>query len=148
MNKIMFFFLTLFLSQSLLGQSSTPNSVLEAFSKLVPTESTPYWEFREGAYVAMFSHADGLKKMFFDEKGEWLETRTRIDRQILPVGVKRFIDTHYAEANITYIGRVDQPESQLYRIESEIGTSVVIKLLSDQGVLMKEDRFDSSVILN
>lgn len=148
MKNSIFLLMSLFFSITLFGQRPTPITVLEAFSKLEPGVSTPFWEYREGAFVAMYSHMDGLKKIFFNEKGEWLETRTRIDRQSLPVGVKRFIDEHYGEADITYIGKVDQAEHTLYRVESELNTSVVIKLLSEQGVLQKENRIDWSFIPN
>jgi hypothetical protein len=141
----MFLLISLFYAISVTGQKPIPSTVLEAFSKIEPNQSSPFWEYREGAYVAMFSHVDGLKKMFFNKKGEWIETRTRIQEQYLPLGVKRFINEHYAEADLTYIGRVDQPKNTFYRVESEFSTSVVIKLISEQGVLLKENKYDYSL---
>lgn len=143
-----FLLMSLFFSLSLFSQKEISSSALAAFSEREPDVSTAFWEYREGAFVAMFSHLDGLKKMFFNEEGKWLETRTRIDRESLPAGVKLFIDEHYAGADITYIGRVDQPTRTTYRVESELMTSVVIKLLNEQGVLLSENRIDWSFIPN
>ncbi|MEZ5043508.1 MAG: PepSY-like domain-containing protein [Saprospiraceae bacterium] len=148
MKNFSFLLMCSFFSLGLFGQKNTPSAVLEAFQKLEPKVQTPIWEYREGAFVAMFSHVDGLKKVFFNEEGEWLETRTRIAYESLPSGVKRFIDDHYAAANITYIGKVDQHDSTFYRVESELLSSVVIKLLDEQGILLKENRIDWSFIPN
>lgn len=148
MKNITFLLMSLFLSLNLLSQNYTPGPVLEAFSELEPNVSSPFWEYREGAYVAMFPHLNGLKKVFFNEEGKWLETRTRLDHDLLPVGVQRFINDHYANADITYIGKVDQPDRSVYRIESEFSKSVVIKLLNEQGDLLNENRIDWSLIPN
>ena len=148
MKNIIFLLLSLLISISSFGQKNTPSSVLEAFHKLEPDVSTPFWEYREGAHVAMFPHMDGLKKMFFNEDGDWLETRTRLEKESLPAGVKGFITDRYAEADITYVGKVDQPHRTLYRIESELNSSVIIKLLNEDGVLLSENRIDWSVIPN
>ena len=144
----MLLLMSLLASFSLFGQNNTPGLVLEAFSEREPEVLNPHWEYREGAFVAMYPHIDGLKKVFFNEEGEWLETRTRLAQESLPVGVKQFINERYAEADITYVGKVDQLERTLYRVESELNTSVVIKLLNEQGVLVDENKIDWGYILN
>lgn len=149
MKNIAFFAALLLSPWALIGQEIIPDAVVEAFGKREPGISNALWEYREGAFVALFKHKDGLKKVFFDKQGVWLETRTRIALDALPEGVKKFINEHYLDAHITYIGEVEQPGiPTLYRVESELATYVVIKLLNEQGVLVKENRIDWSFIPN
>ena len=117
-----------------------------AFNKLAPEVSNPFWEFREGAVVAMFSHEEGLKKIFFNEEGRWLETRTRLTAPALPEGVKAFVEQLYATTLITYIGKVEQPSQILYRVETESADAVSIKLLNESGRLLEEDRIELSLV--
>ncbi len=148
MKYTMSLLMGLFFSLGVMAQNTTPVMVLNAFSERAPEVMNPFWEYREGAFVAMYAHEDGLKKVFFDKDGEWLETRTRQVQDALPKGVKNFINEHYAAANITYIGEVEQPSRTIYRVESELLTYVVIKLLSKEGDLLQENRIDWSFIPN
>jgi len=148
MKYTMSLLMGLFFSLGVMAQNTTPVMVLNAFSERAPEVMNPFWEYREGAFVAMYAHEDGLKKVFFDKDGEWLETRTRQVQDALPKGVKNFINEHYAAANITYIGEVEQPSRTIYRVESELLTYVVIKLLSKEGDILQENRIDWSFIPN
>lgn len=138
----------MFFAIGLMAQNNTPTLVLNAFSEREPEVANPFWEYREGAHVAMYAHEDGLKKVFFDKEGQWLETRTRQVQDALPKGVKKFIDEHYAAADITYVGEVEQPSRTIYRVESELLSYVVIKLLNKKGDLLQENRIDWSFIPN
>ncbi len=138
----------MFLSLGVTAQNTTPTMVLNAFSERLPEVANPFWEYREGAFVAMYAHEDGLKKVFFDKEGQWLETRTRQEQDALPKGVKNFINDHYAGADITYVGEVEQPSRTIYRVESELLSYVVIKLLNKKGDLLQENRIDWSFIPN
>lgn len=142
MKNAICMFLGLFILTNSFGQEKVPAVVLTAFSDREPFAEDVFWEFREDAFVGMFSDVEGLKKMFFDQTGEWLETRTRIARTALPIRVTAFINQHYGTADITYIGRVDEPKRTLYRIESELASAVVIKLLDEQGTLLDENRIE------
>lgn len=128
------------------AQSNPPIAVVEAFNKLEPEVKNPFWEFREGAIVAMFSHEEGLKKVFFNQEGEWLETRTRLMAPALPKGVKAFVQKLYATTLITYIGKVEQPSQVLYRVETESDDVVSIRLLNESGQLLEEDRIELSLV--
>lgn len=136
--------LMILMSFSLSAQDMVPESVLAAFQKKVPHAAGVFWEFRENAFVGLYTDLDALKKAFFSSGGEWLETRTRIDMTDLPEGVSRFLKRHYQDADVTYLGRVESPGKQFYRVESELPTSVVIKLLDEQGNLLEERKIDWS----
>lgn len=144
MKKISCLLLALFVSVIAMAQNNPPTSVLSAFNEREPDVSNPFWEYREEAYVAMFKHEEGLKKVFFNTEGQWLETRTRLAAASAPTGVQEFIMEHYASANVTYIGEVEQPTQTIYRVESELASSVIIKLLTKNGELLKEDKIDWS----
>lgn len=147
MKKSTCLFIGLILSLSVVqAQTNTPTAVLDAFSELNPAVDNPFWEFREGSFVAMFSHEEGLKKVFFDQEGEWLETRTRLMAPALPAGVKQFVEELYATKQITYIGKVEQPTRTVYRVESETNSTVSIKLLDQGGELLKEDKIELSLV--
>lgn len=148
MKNTMGLLMGLFFSFGVMAQNTAPTVVLNAFSERAPEVTNPFWEYREGAFVAMYAHEDGLKKVFFDKEGQWLETRTRQVQDALPKGVKNFINEHYAAADITYIGEVEQPSRTIYRVESELLSYVVIKLLNKKGDLLQENRIDWSFIPN
>lgn len=142
MKNALILMLGLFICIELSAQQPTPEPVLEAFAERMPDVATPFWEAREGAFVAMFPHTDGLKKMFFEEDGTWVETRTRLQLASMPIGVQRFVEAHYGEADVTYMGKVEQSNRTTYRVESELDNSIVIKSLNEKGTLLKEDRIE------
>lgn len=123
-----------------LAQQIAPKSVELAFSERYPTIENPFWEYREGAIVAMFSAYDGLKKVFFHNDGTWLETRTRLGLEDLPTGVSKFVNKNYKNADITFVGKVEHPDGIRYRVESELTSAIVIKLLSAEGKLLNKER--------
>ncbi len=125
--------------------ASVPELVKKAFRKDFPDIENVYWEQRaEEAFVATFRDEEGLKKVFYTSSGNWIETRIRLSLNDLPGGVRRFIQEHYQDAEITFAGRVLRPNELLYRIESELPDSVIVKLLSEAGLLLKEERITFS----
>jgi hypothetical protein len=142
MKNVICFLLILSAIYTSSAQETIPSQVLDAFSEQEPNVQQPFWEHREGAFVAMFSDEDGLKKIFFNDYGVWLETRTRMSQNELPSGVINFIDQHYSGADITYIGKVKKSNGIAYRVESELASAVVIKLLNEEGKLLEEERID------
>lgn len=147
MKKITCLFIGLFLALGgIQAQDNIPTTVLAAFHELAPEVKSPFWEFREGAFVAMFSHEKGLKKVFFNQDGQWLETRTRLMAPALPKGVKQFVEQLYTTALITYIGEVEQPARTVYRVETESIDTVSIKLLSEGGELLEENQIELSLV--
>jgi hypothetical protein len=128
------------------SQEPIPTPVETAFSESFPHIEAPFWEKREGAFSAMFADEEGLKKAFFNESGDWLETRIRQDREALPLGVQKFIDDHYQDAYISYMGVVETPDGLHYRVESELSSQIVIKLLTEAGELQEEKRIALSTV--
>lgn len=125
------------------AQDEIPQPVTATFEEMYAlTTETPSWEFREGAYVANLQAEEGLIKVFFHPYGEWLETRVRMPLSRLPKGVRNFVDNHYQTAEVTYAGKVIRNNEIIYRVESELPTAVVIKLLSEEGELLNERRID------
>lgn len=140
MKPILFSVLLLLGASPVVAQLPVPSAVERAFAQSHDYISQPFWEMREGAYVAMFSDEEGLKKVFFETDGTWRETRTRIQEDELPAGVISFIRQHYKAADKTYIGKVESTDGIRYRVESELQDAVVIKLLNAAGELQEEQR--------
>lgn len=128
------------------AQNTTPTAVLDAFAKLQPEIKNPFWEVWEGVHVAMFGHEEGLKKVLFDQEGQWLETRTRLMAPDLPKAVRAFVEQLYASALITYIGKVVRPTQTLFRVETESINVISIKLLNERGDLLQENSIELSLI--
>lgn len=147
MKYLSFFFLLATLTiNSVQGQIQVPTVVSQQFETQFPNATTPHWEYREGAIVAMFQAEGLLTKAFYEKDGQWRETRTRIELAALPAGVGQFIATNYQDAAITYIGRVETNNGNLFRIESEFSNSVVIKTLTPEGKLIQEEWVNYSLM--
>jgi hypothetical protein len=147
MKKIIFLFFILFLSLSSFAQKDIPELVKQTFQTMYADAEDSFWDFREGAYVANFQSRTGLTKVFIDPSGNWVETRIRKSLSSLPVKVESFIEQHYKTADITFAGKIIRENEVLYRVESELPDAVVIKLLTKEGVLVKEDRIDFGNVL-
>ncbi len=136
-----------FLINSATAYASVPELVEKAFRKDFPEIVNVYWEQRAEVFVAMFQDKEGLKKVFYTPSGNWVETRIRLEMNDLPDGVRRFIQEHYQDAAVTFAGKVLSPNELVYRIESELPDAVVVKLLSETGVLLKEEQIAFSTDL-
>ncbi len=136
----------LFLSIWVIGspsfaQESIPPEVQSALYDFHPTAEDVFWEHREGAMVANFFTSGDLTKVFFDEEANWLETRARTSIHEMPKAVAAFIHQHYRNAEISYTGVVSWPDGRkAYRVESELPSEVVVKILSESGKLLDEKR--------
>ena len=131
------------------GLGEIPQSVKDAFAEQYPGITDPLWEKRPEGMVATFRDLQGLKKVFFSEAGNWLETRHKLHVDELPLGVIDFIDTHNGEGGvISFAGRVSSPQGTMYRIESEFPQEVVIKILDASGMLLEKQRVSFSTGLS
>jgi hypothetical protein len=127
------------------AQLNIPSAVLAAHQAKYPNQEPAFWELREGAMVAMFQTEGLLYKSFYEPNGEWRESRIRETLTGLPTEVQTYVAENFANANITYAGRVEKNNQTLYRIESELPNGVVIKLLNEKGQLIQEERIKFSL---
>lgn len=118
--------------------SSIPEAVQNSFSKMYPAVKSPFWEIRPEGLVATFRDEEGLKKAFFSEAGEWLETRVRLGLDQMPEGVQDFIKNNYRDAEISFCGKVYTPQGIRYRVESELPDRILLKNLNTEGKLIDE----------
>lgn len=139
-NILLFLGICMIGSQSI-AQESIPIEVQSALYDFHPTAEDVFWEHREGAIVANFFTSGDLTKVYFDEKGNWLETRARTSIHEMPEAVTAFIDQHYQNAEISYTGVVQWPDGRkAYRVESELPSEIVVKIISESGELLEEKR--------
>ena len=120
------------------ANDNIPAAVRESFAQLYPEIEAPFWEERHDGIVAIFQDEEGLKKAFFQEDGRWVETRIRMGRGQLPSGVNNFMRENYQEAEISFCGKVYTESGAWYRIESELPDRIVLKTLTEGGVLIEE----------
>ena len=131
-------FIALASSVAAFANSYIPEAVQQKFAQLYPEIEAPFWEKRHDGIVAIFQDEEGLKKAFFQEDGQWMETRIRMGREQLPAAVNTFIRENYQEAEISFCGKVYTESGAWYRIESELPNKIVLKTLDGNGVLLKE----------
>lgn len=136
----------IFLSVYNFAQRDIPTIVKQSFESKYSQAEDPFWDFREGSYVANFQAKEGLTKVFIHPEGDWLETRIRMSVSSLPKYVRNFVDQHYQNAEITFAGKVIRENEVLYRIESELPTAVIVKLLNEEGSLIEEKRIDFGAV--
>lgn len=127
--------------------NTIPEIVKTMFTQLYPQIEAPFWEDRSDGIVATFMDAEGLKKVFFNEDGRWIETRIYINRAQLPEGVQQFVKENYQAADITFCGKVHSDSGQWYRIESELPDRVVLKTLDESGSLIEEETIFLSTLI-
>lgn len=145
MKTISMIFMTMLFNTLLFANEPVPAAVADAFHANYPGVKAVNWEHRAGQYVAMFKQDEGLTKVFYDGKGTWLETRVRLQLNELPGGVQHFIAKYYVDADVNFAGKVMTPNGALYRIESELPDAVVVKILNEDGELIKEERISFSL---
>ena len=139
MKKIrLVLFIALASSMAALANDHIPAAVQQRFVQLYPEIEAPFWEERHDGIVAIFQDEEGLKKAFFQEDGRWVETRIRMGRGQLPSGVNNFMRENYQEAEISFCGKVYTESGNWYRIESELPDRIVLKTLTEEGVLIEE----------
>ena len=139
MKKIrLVLFIALASSMAALANDHIPAAVQQRFAQLYPEIKAPFWEERHDGIVAIFQDEEGLKKAFFQEDGRWVETRIRMGRGQLPSGVNKFMMENYREAEISFCGKVYTESGNWYRIESELPDRIVLKTLTEGGVLIEE----------
>lgn len=124
------------------ANDQVPERVKTAFRQMYPNVHEPdvHWEVRKEAIVATFQEDGGLKKAFYAEDGEWLETRVRLYTSQLPRAIYTYLDRYHSHSDITFLAKVLHPGGFLYRIESETFEEVVIELVDRQGKLLDTRR--------
>lgn len=140
--KVLALIVFLFASITVQANDPIPDSVKAAFEQMHPAvnELDVFWEVRKEAIVATFNEDGGLKKAFFAENGQWLETRVRLYASQLPRAVFNHLERSRSNADVTFLAKVLHPGGFLYRIESETFEEVVIELLDRQGALLETRR--------
>lgn len=140
--RIMAPLMLLMLSFSAKANEPIPERVKTAFEQRFPDvhELDVHWEMRKGAIVATFNEGGGLKKAFFAEGGEWLETRVRLYPGQLPRPVLHYMERSHSNSDITFLAKVLHPGGFLYRIESETFEEVIIDLVDRHGALLETSR--------
>lgn len=141
MRNILVLFTAFLLNYPMIAQEPIPVNVRSALYVHHPTAEGVYWEHRKEGIVANFQTPNGLTKVFFQEDGQWLETRIRTGLAAIPNPITQYLDEHFAKADISYAGKTLKPDgSTVYRIESELPSEIVVKIFDEEGMLLQEQR--------
>lgn len=143
-NSLFVLVLSLFVLSSITANNGVPLIVRTSFTALYPSIKAPFWEVKNDQVVALFNDQEGMKKVFFQKNGDWMETRHRLSVAQLPTALKDFVEENYATAEITFAGKITSETGSWYRIESEFEDRIVLKDLEASGVLISQEEINFS----
>ncbi len=148
MRKITFIVLFSLIGFFTYAQDEIPQNIKNTFTSMYGNADDLFWAFQEGAYVANFQAEKGLAMVYIHPYGDWLETRLRLPLQKLPRKVRDYVYENYQTAEVTFSGEVIQAHQTIYRVEYELPSAIVVKLLNEEGELLKERRIEFGVLDN
>ena len=136
-----------FLTIGAYSQTRPPSKVRKAFEAQYPQATNAKWT-GEGERIKewrVLYKSDGvLHSSFYDHKGVWQLTKTKIEEQELPEAVKKSIKEDYYNYNMVITARFESPENSGYEVWLDNGREgfdvqyskegkVLLRTLTSQG---------------
>ncbi len=127
-----------FAFQAVLANDVAPKAVQQKFSEMYPDARLISWGALPEGLVATFRDREGLKKAFYKETGEWLETRVRVGLVQLPEALSAAFLTHYQDGAISSIHKVHAPQYVRYQVEIELPDRILLDVYDSEGRLLEK----------
>jgi hypothetical protein len=121
MKKLFFVFAILLLQVGVFAQGNFPAAVTKAFKSKFPSIEAVEWTVGD-AYIAVFWVGDFYKEALFTKAGEWLETSTVMESDLLSSGFMEGLTKELGEIYITYVMKMESKDS---------GATYIIDLSTD-----------------
>ena len=114
-------------------------TVTKAFDTKYPDAGKVEWETKSGYEVADFHISGNDAEAWFDNKGNWLMTKTEINFGLLPEAVRKDLRANeYADWKYTDFDKLERSNAAtIYVIEAEQGEKEVDLYYAEDGTLIK-----------
>lgn len=114
-------------------------TVTKAFDTKYPDAGKVEWETKSGYEVADFHISGNDAEAWFDNKGNWLMTKTEINFGLLPEAVRKDLRANeYADWKYTDFDKLERSNAAtIYVIEAEQGEKEVNLYYAEDGTLIK-----------
>lgn len=114
MKKTLLIISILLLSMQIFSQSAPPTKVKKAFKSQYPTAIDAKWnydgDFKDRVWKTLYQLDDVLHSSWYDYKGNWIQTKVKIEPKELPAAVLKSIEEDYARYHIVIAARFQNPE--------------------------------------
>ncbi|WP_293717086.1 PepSY-like domain-containing protein [uncultured Parabacteroides sp.] len=114
-------------------------TVTKAFDEKFPNAVKVEWETKNGYEVADFHLSGNETEAWFDNKGNWLMTKTEIDFGQLPENIRLALrKSEYTDWKYTEYDKIERSNTAtVYVIEAEQGEKEVDLYYAEDGTLIK-----------
>lgn len=141
MKKVALFLVILLAGSSIFAQTNPSGKIKKAFNKQYPEAVNTNWtsqgERQSREWRAMYKQNNILHASWYDYKGNWIVTKTKIDEKELPEAVVKTIEDEYASYKIMITTRFENPETDGYEVFLDNGTYGFAVQLSKDGEIIK-----------
>lgn len=137
MKTVIISIVCFFALQAVSANDMIPKTVQQKFSGMYPHAQLISWEVLPEGLVATFRDKEGLKKAFYKDTGEWIETRARAGLAQLPQGLNAVLLANHKESEISFITKVYSPRGIRYRVETELPDRILLYLYDSEGRLLE-----------
>lgn len=114
-------------------------TVTKAFDEKYPGVGKVEWETKSGYEVADFHLSGNDAEAWFDNKGNWVMTKTEINFGLLPEAIRKSLrENEYQDWKYTDYDKLERSNAAtVYVIEAEQGEKEVDLYYTEDGVLIK-----------
>ncbi|KKB55789.1 PepSY-like domain-containing protein [Parabacteroides gordonii] len=129
-------------------------TITKAFDEKYPNAGKVEWETKGGYEVAEFHVSGNETEAWFDNKGNWVMTKTEINFGLLPEAVRTSLkDSEYKDWKSTDFDKLERSNAAtVYVIEVEQGEQEFDLYYTEDGILLKavpdddNDNFQPTVV--
>jgi len=138
MKKIILSLAVLLIVVNVFSQTRPTPKVKKAFSEKYENTEVVRWESeteknRVTIWKAFFTQDDVLSVAWFDTKGNWIQTKTEIDKSALPKAVLKSIEENYYRYKIVISAKFTNPEVNGYEVFMDNGQEGFDVQFSEEG---------------
>jgi len=147
MKKLVSILIISFLAFSVFSQTRPPSKVKKSFKTQQPQATDAKWISkgdRIKEWRVMYKLDGVLHTSWYDHKGNWEITKSKIDQSELPEAVVKSIEVDYYNYNIVITAKFESPENNGYEVWMDNGREgfdvqyskegkVLLRTLTSQG---------------
>ncbi len=119
--------------------TDAPKAVKEAFAKKFPSATNIKWD-KENAheYEAEFKQNGKSFSANYSDKGEWLETESTIEFNMLPQKIQQSFNTNHKGAAVKAAAKIETSKGVTkYEVEFKNGKKILEELYTEDGSIIK-----------